>query len=449
MDNFEINLSSEKSSFEKGSNSAQLNASSENLESNSHSIQSKIPYVDYLLLQKSNEDLLNKPKTRYFAASFILHSALVALFAVIAIQELIDQKELKKNQEIQIEFEPVENPIINSQAAGINTPEPVTETSQLISASKTSNSNSTSSSTSTLIKPTPVPTPQPPKMVNATTAKETTPSVTNQITRSNKSNIKVNSTAAKETPNTIKEIPDTIDDIQAPELNHELANEVENSSAALNPFSVKEVSQALDSESENLSPDEDQKLASLSNDLQSETDTQLSELNNKSTQVASENNISDAVATRLDQLKAQKSKLKSGMNGAAKNSNQIGSPKGSNEGTDEGTETGTQVGIDKNSIRKLEDLRQKPGNPIPQYSIEERMNGLSGNIVFNAYVTKEGNLTLFNLVNSTGHRSLDRKTLLALKDWKFYPGQEGWVELTFKWDLKGGVQQKPTLLRRK
>ena len=116
------------------------------------------------------------------------------------------------------------------------------------------------------------------------------------------------------------------------------------------------------------------------------------------------------------------------------------------------TAIGAASGIGSQSegiVRRLEDLKQKPGNPRPSYDVADRMNGMQGTIIINAYVTKEGNLTLFRLIQSTGHRNLDRKSLAALKQWKFYPGQEGWVELPFKWDLKGGVEQKPTLLKRK
>ncbi len=137
-------------------------------------------------------------------------------------------------------------------------------------------------------------------------------------------------------------------------------------------------------------------------------------------------------------------------------SNQVIASKGGNglatsgNGTSAGNSSSEQgAGVGAGDVRKLEDLRQMPGNTKPQYDIEDRVKGLSGNIVLYGFVTKEGSLSSFKMVQSTGHRNLDRKTLMALKKWKFYPGQEGWVELPFKWDLKGGVQQKPTLLKRR
>lgn len=107
-----------------------------------------------------------------------------------------------------------------------------------------------------------------------------------------------------------------------------------------------------------------------------------------------------------------------------------------NNGADEASKG--LAGSPQGKVRSLEQLRQMPGNPRPMYSVEERKNGLTGVVAFHAYVNKEGRLTQFRKISSTGHASLDNKTLAALKRWKFYPGQEGWVELPFAWDLKGG-----------
>lgn len=102
-----------------------------------------------------------------------------------------------------------------------------------------------------------------------------------------------------------------------------------------------------------------------------------------------------------------------------------------------------------NGVRSIDQLRQVPGNPKPSYSIEERLNRQQGRVIFQAYVTKEGGLTSFRLVNSTGYKNLDGKTLTALKKWRFYPGQEGWVEIPQIWTLKGDVEQMPATLRRR
>ncbi|MFN9065800.1 MAG: TonB family protein [Bdellovibrionales bacterium] len=100
-------------------------------------------------------------------------------------------------------------------------------------------------------------------------------------------------------------------------------------------------------------------------------------------------------------------------------------------------------------LRSLSQLRQMPGNPKPMYEANERRLGHSGHVIFKAFVTQEGQLSNFRLIQSSGHKNLDFKTLKALKQWRFFPGQQGWVELPFKWDLKGGPQEMPTQLRRR
>lgn len=100
-------------------------------------------------------------------------------------------------------------------------------------------------------------------------------------------------------------------------------------------------------------------------------------------------------------------------------------------------------------LRSLAQLKQKPGNPRPSYDPKERLEGHNGAVIFKAFVTQDGNLQDFRMIQSSGYKNLDFKTLRALKMWKFYPGQEGWVELPFQWDLKGGPQEMPTLLRRR
>lgn len=97
------------------------------------------------------------------------------------------------------------------------------------------------------------------------------------------------------------------------------------------------------------------------------------------------------------------------------------------------------------AIRNLEQLRQMPGNPKPTYNDNERIAKQQGNVVFLAYITREGYPTQFRQERSTGYANLDGKTLDALKKWRFYPGQEGWVEIPFSWDLKGGANETRAL----
>lgn len=99
-------------------------------------------------------------------------------------------------------------------------------------------------------------------------------------------------------------------------------------------------------------------------------------------------------------------------------------------------------------VRDISELRQLPGNPRPQYDSNERLQGQQGQVSFLAYITKEGTISKLKPLKQTGFSNLDQKSLDAVKKWKFYPGQEGWVEIPFSWDLKGGPQEMPALLRR-
>lgn len=101
------------------------------------------------------------------------------------------------------------------------------------------------------------------------------------------------------------------------------------------------------------------------------------------------------------------------------------------------------------AVRALEDLKQMPGNERPHYDLQDRLQKRQGTVQFLAYISKDGRPVKFKLDKSTGFRELDGKTLAALKKWKFYPGQEGWVEIPFVWDLTGDAKEFPTGLRRK
>lgn len=114
--------------------------------------------------------------------------------------------------------------------------------------------------------------------------------------------------------------------------------------------------------------------------------------------------------------------------------------------SENGTASATQAAGD---VRALSELRQRPGNRKPMYDIEDRKSGRQGLVVFLAYIKSDGAPGEFQLLASSGHRSLDAKTLKAIKSWKFQPGQEGWVEIPFQWDLKGGAQEAPATLRRR
>ena len=107
------------------------------------------------------------------------------------------------------------------------------------------------------------------------------------------------------------------------------------------------------------------------------------------------------------------------------------------QGELQGSKGGGVSTAQASSVRPLEDLKQMPGNEKPQYDSDDRLSGRNGVVVFYAFITSGGQPADFKLIQSSGHKSLDLKTLKAIRSWKFYPGQEGWVEIPFQWDLKG------------
>jgi TonB family protein len=124
-----------------------------------------------------------------------------------------------------------------------------------------------------------------------------------------------------------------------------------------------------------------------------------------------------------------------------------GTTSGTGAGDSASPEPTKQVAGIPGGVRTLGQLRQKPGNRSPQYDAKERLARQEGDVVFYAYVNTDGTLSDFKMAQSTGFTNLDDKTLAALKKWKFYPGQEGWVEMPFKWSLRGEAQQAGGLLR--
>lgn len=228
-------------------------------------------------------------------------------------------------------------------------------------------------------------------------------------------------------------VPQTIDDITSPQLDEEAIR-----SAPIGAIDDKDFTKdfdAIDSTSKKQIALAQKQLAAQTSEVETET--------NKSLGAAAAANKMEmeslGLAAAALRAKNQKNSLHQAV--AARGYGQ-GQGEGQGEGLGAGHGQGPIV------IRPIQDLRQLPGNPRPEYSAEERLKGNQGRAIFLAYVSKAGRLSEFKLSQSTGYRNLDYKTLAALKQWKFFPGQEGWVEIPIQWDLRGGAQEKPTLLRR-
>lgn len=177
------------------------------------------------------------------------------------------------------------------------------------------------------------------------------------------------------------------------------------------------------------------KVAALSKDVETETEQALAHKTAALSEMKQKTAEADAAMAKAA-AESRSARL------AAMNAAQASV--GSNANAAPGIQPGALEGI-----RSLQDLKQKPGNKKPEYDVEDRFAKRQGEVAFLAYISKEGVPTQLKIMKSSGHRQLDLKSLKAIRSWKFYPGQEGWVEIPITWDLKGGVQEKPTPLRRK
>lgn len=261
-----------------------------------------------------------------------------------------------------------------------------------------------------------------------------------------------------------KAVPMTIDDIEAPELDQgELANanvhsqmnedfnedfeNIDNSKRA----ALENEKKSMDAMAAALESEQDESLNAL-DEMNKEEASRLAaaqdSLRKKNAQTIASALASEraaAAAAAREAAARDAAAKRAGMGGSG---NGLGTKQGAGAGNTGSQGPGTQVAGMPQGVRSLDQLRQMPGNPRPQYDRDERRRGDQGKVAFIAYISKEGYPTKFRMMESTGFRNLDSKTLAALKKWRFYPGQEGWVELPFRWDLKGGMQEDGGLLRR-
>lgn len=241
-----------------------------------------------------------------------------------------------------------------------------------------------------------------------------------------------------------KAVPMTIDDISAPELNQGALAEQNIKSDLSEDFN--EDFNKIDHSHKSKIAKEKEKMDSLASALSSEQEDQLNSL--------SKQNETDLAKFSAAQ-KTLHQKNENAIASAVAKEKALGSGLGHSSGAGIGNQGASSApgnalaGSPQGSVRSLDQLRQLPGNPRPQYDTIERRRGDQGSVAFFAYVSKEGFLSQFRMQRSTGFRNLDIKTLAALKKWRFYPGQEGWVELPFRWDIKGGVQEDGGRLRSK
>ncbi len=251
-------------------------------------------------------------------------------------------------------------------------------------------------------------------------------------------------------------VPETLDDIQASDLDYdsvaltqagaldqkeldsEFAKTDQKTDAAL-----KAQQSAFDSELKAAGESTEKDLAGIENENKENAKAMSDALNATRTK-----NAAILAKIRAGEVAAEKDRI--AREGAEKADRDAKAKLASDKAASQiGGEGMNAFGAANGPVRSIENLRQIAGNPKPQYSMQERFDKQQGTVVFQAFVTPQGSLQQFKLLQSTGHRNLDGKSLAALKKWKFYPGQQGWVEIPQTWNLKGEVEEMPTTLRRK
>lgn len=252
-------------------------------------------------------------------------------------------------------------------------------------------------------------------------------------------------------------VPETLEDIPAPKLDFDgveaeqvgnlgedaFENEFKNIDK-VNDAALRAERSQLDQQAKLAADENDSALKALENKIANNARVMQDSL------TATRNKNAAALAQLRADEKAAADKAARDQALAAAKSNRAGSGDsiGAGRGSSGANERASAVAGNPNGVRDISQLRQVPGNPKPNYSVNERLRREQGRVTFQAYVTPDGRLTNFRLTQSTGHRNLDGKTLAALKKWKFYPGQQGWVEIPQVWTIKGDVEEMPVLLRR-
>jgi TonB family protein len=110
---------------------------------------------------------------------------------------------------------------------------------------------------------------------------------------------------------------------------------------------------------------------------------------------------------------------------------------------------GTALGVPNGAmIRDAGKLMARPGNPNPVYPQADRLNRREGVNSIIGRVQPDGSVSQVFLERSSGSAQMDQAAMKAFKQWKFMPGQEGFVRQPFRFQLVGEAQDINGQLRR-
>ena len=97
--------------------------------------------------------------------------------------------------------------------------------------------------------------------------------------------------------------------------------------------------------------------------------------------------------------------------------------------------------------RDWQDLKQRPGNPLPRYPHQARMQRWEGRTTLLYWVTSQGQVKNLKLLRSSGYRVLDKEAIQTISLYRYVPGQAGWVSHNVRYSLRGQATEAPSRLR--
>ena len=97
-------------------------------------------------------------------------------------------------------------------------------------------------------------------------------------------------------------------------------------------------------------------------------------------------------------------------------------------------------------FRNAEEMAERPGNKMPIYPMQDRVNGHQGVVMLVGQVAQDGRVAKATVQRSSGSIAMDQASMMAFRNWKFAPGQEGYVYKSFRFNLTGEAQEVPARL---
>lgn len=111
-----------------------------------------------------------------------------------------------------------------------------------------------------------------------------------------------------------------------------------------------------------------------------------------------------------------------------------------------GSQSDQPFGVRDGSV-DARNLKQVPGNRKPDYPSASRLKRQQGQVLLTYFVTNEGLVTNLQLHQSSGFKKLDESAMAAIKNYRYFRGQSGWVYHPIDFKLLGEPKEISARLR--